>query len=156
MSSLVCLLVAVKIHLALMNAMKYHYTDSENEKKSLWIHWKRERRRGGGLEGNRAKCKHELLLVTYWPLWYDMSEPLECLFKASLTQKGIKCQNLDLYILFFYILSQEPGANFYDGHKGWNILIIRHDDGMENCGMRIFFMNLIVKKFCRNYFMRKI
>lgn len=85
-----------------------------------------------------------------------MSEPLECLFKASLTQKGIKCQNLDLYILFFYFLSQEPGANFYDGHKGWNILIIRHDDGMENCGMGIFFMNLIVKKFCRNYSMRKI
>lgn len=24
---------AVKTHLALMNAMKYHYTDSENEKK---------------------------------------------------------------------------------------------------------------------------
>lgn len=126
MSSLVCLLVAVKIHLALMNAMKYHYTDSENEKKSLWIHWKRERRRGGGLEGNRAKCKHELLLVTYWPLWYDMSEPLECLFKASLTQKGIKCQNLDLYILFFYFESRArseflwwPQGMEYFNYKAW-------------------------------------
>lgn len=42
----------------------------------------------------------------------DMSEPLECLFKASLTQKGIICQNLDLYILFFLYFESRARSEF--------------------------------------------